>query len=99
MKRPLGASRLASEEVQHRLITILEIITCWGHCFTDNHRQQHTRYACFYLTPEQDDSNKIPELQVCIAEALYDIKSMRADARAYNRAGESVQVIEERGGS
>ena len=24
----------------------------------------------FYLTPEQDDFNKIPELQVCIAEAL-----------------------------
>jgi hypothetical protein len=23
----------------------------------------------FYLTPEQDDYNKIPELQVCIAEA------------------------------
>ncbi len=22
----------------------------------------------FYLTPEQDDFNKIPELQVCIAE-------------------------------
>ncbi len=27
----------------------------------------------FYLTPEQDDFNKIPELQVCIAEALYDV--------------------------
>ena len=24
----------------------------------------------FYLTPEQDDYNKIPDLQVCIAEAL-----------------------------
>ncbi len=24
----------------------------------------------FYLTPKQDDFNKIPELQVCIAEAL-----------------------------
>ncbi len=30
---------------------------------------------CFYLTPEQDDFNKIPELQVCIAEALYDVES------------------------
>ena len=25
----------------------------------------------FYLTPEQDDYNKIPEIQACIAEALY----------------------------
>ncbi len=25
----------------------------------------------FYLTPEQDDSNQ--ELQVCIAEALYEV--------------------------
>ncbi len=29
----------------------------------------------FYLTPEQDDFNKIPELQACIAEALYDVDS------------------------
>ncbi len=28
---------------------------------------------CFYLTPKQDDYNQIPELQVCIAEALYDV--------------------------
>ncbi len=27
----------------------------------------------FYLTPKQDDFNKIPELQVCIAEALYEV--------------------------
>ncbi len=25
---------------------------------------------CFYLTPKQDDFNKIPELQVCVAEAV-----------------------------
>ena len=25
---------------------------------------------CFYLTPKQDDYNQIPELQVCIAEAV-----------------------------
>ncbi len=31
---------------------------------------------CFYLTPTQDDFNKIPELQICIAEALYDVDSM-----------------------
>ncbi len=30
---------------------------------------------CFYLNPEQDDFNKIPELQICIAEALYDAKA------------------------
>ncbi len=31
---------------------------------------------CFYLNPKQDDFDKIPELQVCIAEALYDIESV-----------------------
>ncbi len=30
----------------------------------------------FYLTPKQDGFNKIPELQVCIAEALYDKESV-----------------------
>jgi ElaB/YqjD/DUF883 family membrane-anchored ribosome-binding protein len=39
--------------------------------------------ACFYLTPEQDDFNQIPELQVCLAEALYDIESILADRSAY----------------
>ncbi len=39
----------------------------------------------FYLTPEQDDLNKIPELQVCIAEALYDVDSIVADPGAYTR--------------
>ncbi len=29
---------------------------------------------CFYLTPEQDGFNQ--ELQVCIAEALYDVDSI-----------------------
>ncbi len=29
---------------------------------------------CFY--PQQDDFDKIPELQVCIAEALYDVSSI-----------------------
>ncbi len=38
---------------------------------------------CFYLTPKQDDFNKIPELQVCIAEALYDADSIVADPEAY----------------
>ncbi len=31
----------------------------------------------FYLTPKQDDFNQ--ELQVCIAEALYDVDSIVAD--------------------
>ena len=34
---------------------------------------------CFYLTPKQDDFNLFPELQVCIAEALYDVDSIVAD--------------------
>ncbi len=38
---------------------------------------------CFYLTPKQDDYNKIPELQVCLAEALYDIESILADPRVF----------------
>ncbi len=33
----------------------------------------------FYLTPQQDDFNKIPELQVCIAEALDDVDSIVAN--------------------
>jgi hypothetical protein len=32
----------------------------------------------FYLTPEQDDFNKIPELQVCIAEAMTQISQVVA---------------------
>ncbi len=39
----------------------------------------------FYLTPKQDDFNKIPELQVCIAEALYDVDSIVADPGAHTR--------------
>ncbi len=39
----------------------------------------------FYLAPEQDDFNKIPELQVCIAEALYDVDSIVADPGACTR--------------
>ncbi len=39
----------------------------------------------FYLTPKQDDFDKIPELQVCIAEALYDVDSIVADPGAYTR--------------
>ena len=39
----------------------------------------------FYLTPNQDDFNKIPELQICIAEALYDVDSIVADPEAYTK--------------
>ncbi len=39
----------------------------------------------FYLTPQQDDFNKIPELQVCIAEALYDVDSIVGDPGAYTK--------------
>jgi hypothetical protein len=37
----------------------------------------------YYLTPEQDAYNQIPELQICIAEALYDIESIFADPGTY----------------
>ncbi len=37
----------------------------------------------FYLTPEQDDFNQIPELQVCIAEALYDAEAVLSNPRAF----------------
>ncbi len=40
---------------------------------------------CFYLTPNQDDYNKIPEIQACIAEALYDVDSIVADPGAYTK--------------
>ncbi len=37
---------------------------------------------CFYLTPKQDDFNKIPELQVCLAEALYDAEAVLSNPSA-----------------
>ncbi len=37
----------------------------------------------FYLTPKQDDSNQ--ELQICIAEALYDVDLIVADPGVYTR--------------
>ena len=39
----------------------------------------------FHLTSKQDDFNQIPELQVCIAEALYDVDSIVADPGAYTK--------------
>ncbi len=38
---------------------------------------------CFYLTPKQDNFNQIPELQVCIAEALYDADVVLSKPSAY----------------
>ncbi len=39
----------------------------------------------FHLTSKQDDYNKIPELQACIAEGLYDVDSIVADPGAYTK--------------
>jgi hypothetical protein len=41
------------------------------------------RMPCFYLSPEKDDFNSIPELQVCLAEALYDIESILPNPTIY----------------
>ncbi len=38
---------------------------------------------CFYLNPEQDEFDKIPELQVCIAEALYDTEAALSNPSAF----------------
>ncbi len=38
---------------------------------------------CFYLNSKQDDFDKIPELQVCIAEALYDAEAVLSNPSAF----------------
>ena len=38
---------------------------------------------CFYLKPKQDDFNEIPDLQVCIAEALYDAETVLSNPSAF----------------
>ncbi len=38
---------------------------------------------CFYLTHKQDDYNQIPELQVCITEALYDAEAVLSNPSAF----------------
>jgi hypothetical protein len=40
---------------------------------------------CFYLNPKQDNVNQTPELQICIAEALYNVDSVVADPGAYTK--------------
>jgi len=36
-----------------------------------------------YLTPKQDDFDKIPELQACVAEALYDAEAVLLNPSAF----------------
>ncbi len=38
---------------------------------------------CFYLTPKQDNFNQIPELQICIAESLYDAEAVLSNPSAF----------------
>ena len=38
---------------------------------------------CFYLNPKLDDFDQIPELQVCIAEALYDAEAVPSNPSAF----------------
>ena len=47
----------------------------------------------YYPTPKQDDFNKILELQICIAEALYDVDSIVADPGAYTKEELAPQVV------
>lgn len=37
----------------------------------------------YYYQPEQDTYDRIPDLQVCLAEALYDIESILANPTAF----------------
>ncbi len=38
---------------------------------------------CFHLTVKQDDYNQIPELQVCVAKALYDAEAVLSNPSAF----------------
>jgi len=48
---------------------------------------------CFYLNPKQDNLNEIPELQVCIAEALYDIESILSNSGALTK--KEIRILRE----
>ncbi len=48
---------------------------------------------CFYLNPKQDNVNQTSELQVCIAEALYDIESILSNPGALTK--EEVRTLRE----
>jgi len=47
--------------------------------------------SSYYLIPENDELDRVPELQVCIAEALYDIESVMADPGAHTK--EELKII------
>ncbi len=49
---------------------------------------------CFCLTPKQDDFNKIPELQVCIAEAHYDAEAVLSNPSAFKP--EEIRTLRDR---
>ncbi len=49
---------------------------------------------CFYLNPKQDDYNQIPELQVCIAEALYDAEAVLSNPSAFK--AEEIRTLRDR---
>ncbi len=48
----------------------------------------------FYLTPKQDDFDKISELQVCIAEALYDAEAVLSNPSAFK--AEEIRTLRDR---
>ncbi len=48
---------------------------------------------CYYLNPKQDKFNQTSELQVCIAEALYDIESILSNPGALTK--EEVRTLRE----
>jgi len=39
--------------------------------------------SCYYLNPAKDEYDQIPELQVCIAEALYDAEAVLSNPSAF----------------
>ncbi len=55
----------------------------WESCDNYNPSQQEPHHALLLPQTKQDDFNQ--ELQVCIAEALYDVDSIVADPGAYTK--------------
>ena len=52
---------------------------------------------CFYLNPKRDKFNQSHELQVCIAEALYDIESILSNPGALTK--EEIRTLRDQIGS
>ncbi len=46
---------------------------------------------CYYLNPAKDEYDQIPELQVCIAEALYDAEAVLSNPSAF--AKEEIRTL------